>query len=95
MKPSERRAASALVEQAEGGELPYPRSSTAEPLITAEEARAADTAICRLHKGLIASSPLASDAEDRVYFCPIGRMYWRYSKQPSGMFSPLRFRGGL
>jgi hypothetical protein len=74
---------------AEGlGDLPYPRSSLAEPPIATDEARAADIAICRYHKGLITQT---GDQDGRVFFCPIGREYWRYTKQVSGMFKPLNY----
>jgi hypothetical protein len=71
--------------------LPYPRSDLAEPPITIEEARAAETANCRRHRGLIATSPLPSDVHGRVYFCGSGRQYWRHDSHSGGMYAPLRF----
>jgi hypothetical protein len=73
--------------------LPYPRSDLAEPAITMEEARSATDAICRYHKGLIRQT---GDKDGSVFFCPIGRQYWRYSKQIDGMFKQLNYpRGGF
>jgi hypothetical protein len=71
--------------------LPYPSSELAEPQITPDEARAAETAICRWHKGMIAHSPIESDVEGKTFFCPIGRQYWRYTKQISGFVKPLAY----
>jgi hypothetical protein len=73
--------------------LPYPCSELAEPAITLDEARAADTAICRWHNGRIKTEPTQSDVEGGVYFCPIGRQYWRYSKQGGGFLKlpPLQY----
>ena len=68
--------------------LPYPRSDAADPAITVEEARAAQTSICRLHNGLIRET---GDKDGAVFFCPIGRQYWRYTKQDSGMYAPLPY----
>jgi hypothetical protein len=74
--------------------LPFPCSKLADPAITMDEARAADTAICQWHKGRIKTEPTQDDVEGRVYFCPIGRQYWRYSKERSGFLKlpPLRWR---
>lgn len=68
--------------------LPYPRSDIAEPPITESEARAADTSICRNHKGLVSQT---GEREGIVLFCPVGREYWRYTKRQSGMYAPLRY----
>jgi hypothetical protein len=71
--------------------LPYPASSLADPPITLAEGLAVDigrdTALCRLHRGQY--THLNVDA--KVYFCPIGRMYWRYTKQPSEFLKPLQY----
>jgi hypothetical protein len=90
MKLSEFKAVSAPQEAEDA--LPYRRSEIADPPITTDEARAADIAVCRMHKGLIAESPTPSDTEGRVYFCPIGKTYWRYSKRANQMYAPLRYR---
>ena len=71
--------------------LPYRRSELAAPLITPQEARAASISICRHHNGRIASLPTQDDHEGRVYFCPIGAMYWRYSKRPNDFWRPLDY----
>lgn len=71
--------------------LPHPASSSADPPITAAEARAADTAVCRWHNGRIVHSPTPADRYGNVYFCPVGRTYWRYSKQDSGFYAPLDY----
>lgn len=73
--------------------LPYPRSSLADPPISAEEARTATHTNCIWHKGLIAGSPNQDDTEGRVYFCPIGRMYWRYTRKPkhAKLLRPLKY----
>jgi hypothetical protein len=69
--------------------MPYPRSPLAEPPITSEEAGSVDlatnTTVCRWHGGQLTSL----NAEGKVYFCPIGRQYWRFSKQLCDFFRPL------
>ena len=71
--------------------LPYPASSLAEPAITAAEALAVDlatdTTLCRLHRGQYAHL----NEDGKVYFCPIGRMCWRYMKRPSEFLRPLTY----
>lgn len=52
------------------------------------EAQAADTAICRIHNGLINQT---GDREGSVWFCPIGGQFWRYTKEVSGFNRPLRY----
>jgi hypothetical protein len=89
MKPSELRGD---VGPRDEWKLPYPRSELADPPITAEEARKADTAICRWHNGSITHSPTTQDTYGRAYFCPIGRCYWRYSKQDAGMYGALPYQ---
>jgi hypothetical protein len=74
---------------------PYEASELAEPLITPEEAKAADTAVCRVHKGRIADGLAAGDYYGRVLWCPIGSMYWRLTKHLSGLQAPLKFPKGL
>lgn len=74
--------------------LPYPCSKIADPPISEAEARAATTANCRRHHGLIAHSPTAEDTDGRVYFCGAGRQYWRYTKKPkhATLLPPLQYR---
>jgi hypothetical protein len=45
-----------------------------------------DTTLCRWHKGEFTHL----NVEGTVYFCPIGRMYYRHSKQLSDFLRPLR-----
>jgi hypothetical protein len=88
MKLSELTAGSVAKESAEDA-LPYPRSGLADPPITAAEARAVDlgrdTTVCRWHKGEF--THLCIDG--KIYFCAVGRQYWRYKRQPSDFFRPL------
>lgn len=74
---------------------PFGASELAEPLITPEEARAAETSLCRIHRGRILNGLGAGDYYGRVLWCPIGRMYWRLQKRTPGMFAPLSFPKGL
>jgi len=72
--------------------LPYPRSSLADPPVSAEEARKATTANCPRHKGLIATQPTQDDTEGRVYLCGVGNQYWRYTrKQGLGRLPVLNY----
>lgn len=32
------------------------------------------------------------NVESEVYFCPVGRMYWRYRKQSGAMYATLNLR---
>lgn len=73
----------------------YGASDLAEPLILPEEAASAETAVCRIHKGRIGEQLAAGDHYGRVYFCPVGRMLWRLTRQVSGMHVPLNFPQGL
>jgi hypothetical protein len=70
---------------------PYPASSLADPPITLAEALAVDlaqdTTLCRLHRGQLTHL----NEDGRVYFCPIGRMFWRHSKRPSEFLKPLNY----
>ena len=90
MKLSELNAGSPPSESAEEC-LQYPRSELADPPITAAEARAVDlgrdTTLCRWHKGQFTRL----NVDGKVYFCPLGRQYWRYTKQPSGFMKPLPY----
>jgi hypothetical protein len=94
MKLSEFKAGSTPQEAEE--ELLYPRSEMADPPITIEEAREARKhsdyeTTCRRHKGHITHSPLPSDTDGRVYWCPEGREYWRLSKKTGAMYKPLKY----
>jgi hypothetical protein len=70
---------------------PYEASELAEPLVTPEETKGVETAVCRVHKGRIADQLAAGDYYGRVYFCPIGRMYWRLTQHLSGLQAPMKF----
>lgn len=63
-------------------------SPHARPPIQPHEIKDCDTAICRHHKGLIRET---GDVEGTVFFCPIGKQFWRYSKQVTGFNMPLRY----
>jgi hypothetical protein len=88
MKLSDLNAGSGPRESAEES-LPYPCSELADPPITIAEARAVDmgrdTTLCRWHRGQFTHL----NADGAVYFCPVGRQYWRYTKQPSDFLRPL------
>jgi hypothetical protein len=88
MKPSDIKAGLAEAEL----ELPYARSNRADPAITHAEALAAPPTNCRWHNGLIKTEPTQDDTDGKVFFCPIGKMYWRYTKSSEGFFKPLRYR---
>lgn len=66
-------------------------SKAALPPISAAEAKGADTAICPLHRGMIARMPTSMDREGRVYFCPIGGQYWRYRRERGAFTAPLSY----
>jgi hypothetical protein len=90
MKFSELNAGTAQAEESRWA-LPYPASSLADPPITLAEALAVDpaqeTTLCRLHRG----QHIHLNLDGQVYFCPIGRMYWRHTKKPSEFLRPLRY----
>lgn len=75
---------------------PHGASELAEPLITPDEVEGgAETTVCRVHKGHITNGLAAGDHYGKVFWCPIGRMYWRLTQRLSGMNVPLRFPKGL
>ena len=64
-------------------------SNLARPPIQPHETDKAETAICCHHSGLIR---LTGDKDGRVFYCPVGKEFWRYSlKQQPGMYSPLPY----
>lgn len=63
-------------------------SNLAKPPIQPHEVQAATTAICVNHEGLIRRT---GDTEGKVFFCPIGKEFWRYSKTTTGMNSRLPY----
>lgn len=89
MKLSDLNAGSAPNEGQES--LPYPCSVLADPPITIAEARAVDlgrdTTPCRWHRGEFTHL----NVEGKAYFCPIGRMYYRHSKQLNDFLGPLPY----
>ena len=88
MKLSELMGAPAREELKEP--LPYPCSELADPPITIAEARAVDlgrdTTVCRWHNGQFPHLRV----DGRVYFCAVGRQFFRHSEQPSDFLKPLR-----
>ena len=89
MKFSDLKARSESLEEEP---LPYPRSSLADPMITFAEARAAEISICCRHNGRVKTDRLPTDTEGRVFWCPIGREYWRLSKGEGGFrLAPLKY----
>jgi hypothetical protein len=62
--------------------LTYLRSALANPPITNAEAQAAERSgekqTCCSHGGQINTRPDPNDADGKVFYCPNGRMYWRY-----------------
>ncbi|MGH3426304.1 MAG: hypothetical protein ACRD3Q_15855 [Terriglobales bacterium] len=91
MKASDRRRPIAS-ETVEGWTLEHAPSALADPPISAEEAHAADHATCRWHHGHITHTRVTGDAWGKVYFCPIGRQYWRLSQELNDFLRPLQFR---
>lgn len=64
-------------------------SPDARPPVQRDEAERAEDATCPYHRGLIA---VTGGHEGQVYWCPIGRQYWRYRKNTNdGFRTPLRY----
>ncbi len=64
-------------------------SDLARPPIQPHETEHAETALCNFHNGN-ARAPWAR--EGQVFYCPIGRQFWRWSATPGhGMYSPIRY----
>jgi hypothetical protein len=64
-------------------------SSLARPPIQPAEAEKADTSICPNHEGIVR---FTGDAEGKVYWCPQGREFWRYTLKRTGMNAPLNYQ---
>lgn len=65
-------------------------SDAARPPIQEQEARTAVESLCPQHKGHL--DP-AWHTTGRVFFCPIGRMYWRVGGAwAQGMYVPLTYQ---
>ena len=79
--------------QSEESKWLYPASSLSDPPITLAEALAVDlerdTTRCRVHRGEFTHLSV----EAKVYFCAIGRMYFRHSKLLSEFLKPLCYPG--
>ncbi len=63
-------------------------STDAIPPVREDEARTAQTAICVFHRGLISQT---GDTVGRVFYCPVGKQYWRYSKRRNPMYARLPY----
>lgn len=63
-------------------------SSAARPPIQEHEVTGAVTSICRQHG---AEHLDGWFTEGRVFFCPLGRMYWRFTKHQGGMYAKLPY----
>jgi len=74
--------------------LDYPAADADEP-ITPPEAEGARHTVCRMHNGLIRRGLTLGDRWGQVYFCPVGRMYWRLERHMGGMYAPLNFPKGM
>jgi len=88
MRPSEIRGTATPMAEVTEEKLDHPRSEIADPAITVAEAKIAQDSICQLHNGLIRET---GDVDGTVFLCPIGGMYWRYTKQESGMYASLPY----
>lgn len=64
-------------------------SELARPPIQPAEAESAEHSVCRNHKGLIRFS--VEEKDGTVFYCPIGRQYWRYARNWTGMTAPLAY----
>lgn len=59
-------------------------STLARPPIQAHEIESAVDSVCPYHKGLIRET---GDRPGKVFWCPIGRQYWRYEPNQQGGFT--------
>lgn len=85
MKPSELKSAKTRKIERDGE--PVRISQRADPPITQDEANKAGTSICRWHNGLV---EVTGDKDGAVFYCPIGKMYWRYRK-PGKKDRPIKY----
>lgn len=76
MRPSDFKASQKREEPVDA--KPLALSQSADPPITEAEAREADHAVCTWHKGLIT---VTLDKDGRVFWCPVGKEYWRYRRR--------------
>ncbi len=63
-------------------------SELALPPIRPEEAEKADYALCPYHNGE-ARAPWAH--EGRVFYCPIGRQFWRFTEKRSAFNARIHY----
>ena len=69
----------------------FPISELAMPMIRPDEAAGADRALCPWHSVKF----IHLNQEGKVYYCPAGAMFWRYSKRTNGFHAQLRFPRNL
>ena len=74
--------------------LKYP-ASFADPPITPDECDEAALAVCRQHNGRIREQRAVGDYDGKVFFCPIGKSWWRLTRKMSGMSAPLAWPKGM
>lgn len=68
-------------------------SDLADPPIQPDEIEGVETAICRIHGGLLRYGRTAQDRDGRVYFCPVGDTYWRLGRSANDVnqLPPLNY----
>jgi hypothetical protein len=86
MRPSELKAAQN--QRVETNDKPLPVSKCAYPPISQEEARSAGVSICRWHGGLVR---MTGEKDGRVFYCPKGREYWRFSNKNREFYKPISY----
>ena len=65
------------------------KSQDARPPIQPEEMAMCDDAICLNHRGLIRQT---GAKEGTVFWCPVGRQYWRYKgRERTGFNARLNY----
>lgn len=55
-------------------------SDLANPAIQPAEVTDVETAICRVHGGMLRYGRTLMDREGQVFFCPSGNSYWRLNR---------------
>jgi hypothetical protein len=88
MRPSEIKAAKMRAVD-DDGKKKCASSTRADPPISEAETVAAQVSICHWHDGLVR---LTGDRDGAVFFCPIGKQYWRYAKRNDSFHRALRYR---
>ena len=87
MRPSELKAAKTRAVD-DDGKKKYASSTRADPPISDAETLATQVSICRWHDGLVR---LTGAKDEAVFFCPIGKQYWRYAKRDESFHRALRY----